>query len=166
MQFKLRPWHINDIESLVENANNPEIAKFMTNGFPYPYTRQHANVFISFANQDFPVHIFAIEVQDKAVGGIGIHPQSDIMCKNAELGYWLGQKYWGNGIITEAIKQIVNFAFKTYDINRIYARPFGTNLASQKALQKAGFQFEATFEKTIFKNREFLDELFFAIRRN
>lgn len=165
MQFILRPWNENDTDSLVANANNFNIARFLTDGFPHPYTEENARAFIAMATKDVPVHIFAIEVEGKAAGGIGIHPQSDIMKKNAELGYWLGESYWGKGIITAAIKQMIDFAFNTYDITRIYARPFGNNAASQKVLQKAGFTLEARIEKNIFKNGEFLDELIYAVRK-
>ncbi|MGZ3920586.1 MAG: GNAT family N-acetyltransferase, partial [Bacteroidia bacterium] len=134
-------------------------------GFPYPYTLENGKTFIEMAGRDNPVHIFAIDINGKAVGGIGIHPQSDVMKKNAELGYWLGEEYWGKGIITKAIKEATDFAFKTYDINRIYARPFGTNVASQRVLEKCGFKLEARLEKVIFKNNDFLDELIYAMRR-
>lgn len=164
MEIKLRPWNIEDAESLVENANNFEIARFMSDAFPNPYTIEDAKNFIAFATKDEPIHIFAIEIDGKAVGGIGIHPQADIMKKNAELGYWLGEKYWGKGIISRAIQEIIPFAFKTYDITRIYARPFGNNLASQKVLEKAGFKLEARIKENIFKNGEYLDELVYAIR--
>ncbi len=165
MEFKLRPWNPDDIDSLVEQANNFKIARFLTDGFPHPYTRENGRAFIEMATRDEPVHIFAIEVNSKAVGAIGLHPQTDIMKKNAELGYWLGEAYWGKGIITEAVKQVVKFGFDTFDITRIYARPYGTNTASQKVLEKAGFALESRIEKIIFKNGEFLDELIYAIRK-
>ena len=125
MNFTLRPWNTKDIDSLVKYANNINIAKFMTDKFPNPYTKE-----------------------------------------NAELGYWLAEPFWGKGIITKAIKQIVDFGFKTYDITRIFARPFGTNIASQRVLEKSGFKFECKFEKTLLKNGEMLDELYYSIRRN
>ncbi len=165
MEFKLRPWHENDLESLVKYANNINIAKFMTDGFPFPYTIEGGKLFIEFANKNKPTHIFAIEVNGEAVGGIGIHPQSDIYKKNAELGYWLAEPYWGNGIITKAIKEILIYGFEQFDINRIFARPFGNNIASQKVLEKAGFTLEAKLEKTLFKNGEFLDELIYGYRK-
>ena len=163
-QFILRAWQLSDLDSLVEHANNINISRYMTDGFIHPYTREAGERFIEFATKDDPIHIFAIEVEGKAVGGIGIHPQGDVMRKNAELGYWLSEKYWGRGIMTEAIKEAVKFAFFTYDINRIYARPFGNNPASARVLEKAGFHFETRFEKTIFKNGEYLDELYYAVR--
>jgi ribosomal-protein-alanine N-acetyltransferase len=165
MEFKLRPWHIDDLPSLVKHANNPEVARFMTDTFPHPYSEENGKNFIAFATKDDPVHIFAIEVNGNAAGGIGIHPQQDIMKKNAELGYWLSQEYWGNGIIPQAIKQMIDFSFRTYDITRIYARPFGNNQRSIKVLEKCGFKLEARIEKNIYKNGAFLDELIYAVRR-
>lgn len=165
MKFILRPWQPNDINSLVKHANNFEIARFMTDGFPHPYSQEHGLLFIEMATKDNPIHIFAIEVNEEVVGGIGIHLQTDIMRKNVELGYWLSQDFWGHGIITKAIGQMIPFAFNTYDITRIYARPFGNNFASQRVLEKAGFVIEARIEKNIFKNGEFLDELIYAVRK-
>lgn len=166
MDFELRNWKEDDIESLVKHADNFNVARYMTDAFSHPYTRETGLSFIAFANKDNPVHIFAIDVNKNAVGGIGIHPQNDILRKNAELGYWLAEPYWGKGIMTNAVTQMIHFAFANYDIQRIFARPFGNNGASQKVLQKAGFKFENKFEKTIFKNGEYLDELFYAIRRH
>jgi [ribosomal protein S5]-alanine N-acetyltransferase len=165
MNFKLRPWTIDDLPSLVKHANNAKIAKNMTDGFPHPYSEENGKNFIAFATKDDPIHIFAIDINGEAVGGIGIHPQSDIHRKNAELGYWLAEPFWGKGIIPQAIAQIIDFAFQTYDITRIYARPYGSNQASQRVLEKTGFKLEARLEKTIFKNGEFLDELIYAVRR-
>ncbi|HSK12446.1 MAG TPA: GNAT family protein [Phnomibacter sp.] len=161
----LRPWQTNDLDSLVLHANNFHVSRYMTNMFPFPYTRAHGEKFIVFANQDDPIHIFAIEVSGEAVGGIGIHPQADILCKNAELGYWIGEACWGKGIATEAVKQIVPFAFRTFDITRIFARPFGNNPASARVLEKAGFVLEARLKDTIYKNGEYLDELIYAVRK-
>jgi RimJ/RimL family protein N-acetyltransferase len=165
MNFTLRPWTASDLDSLVFHANNFNIAKFMTDGFPFPYTVETGKAFIEFATRDYPIHIFAIDIEGRAVGGIGIHPQADILRKNAELGYWLAEEFWGNGIISKAIPQMIKFAFETYDINRIFARPFGTNLASQRVLEKNDFKLEARLEATIFKNGEYLDELIYSFRR-
>ena len=164
MNFILRPWSQDDVDSLAEYANNYNIAKNLTNAFPHPYSKEDAKKFIEMVSQHYPVQVFAIEIEGRASGGIGIFPQTDIMCKNAEMGYWLAQPFWGKGIISNAIKQMIEYGFNTFDINRIYARPYGTNIASQKALGKAGFVLEAKFEKTIFKNGEYLDELVYAIR--
>lgn len=165
MQFTLRPWNINDLDALVEYGNNFNIAKYMRNLFPHPYTVEAGVKFLEMVSKNDPQKVFAIEINGKASGGIGVFPQDDIMRKNAELGYWLAEPFWGKGIITKAIKEMVDYGFKTFDITRIYAIPFGTNKASQKALEKAGFKLEARFEKTIYKNGEFLDELIYSVRK-
>ncbi len=165
MDFTLRPWTFEDLDSLVKYANNYEIAKNLMDQFPHPYTVEAGKTFLSIVTKAQPPNILAIEVNGEAAGGIGIHPQADIQRKNAELGYWLAEPYWGKGIITKAILQMVDYGFQNWDINRIFARPFGSNLASQRVLEKAGFLLEARFEKTLFKNGLCLDELIYAIRR-
>lgn len=166
MNFQLRPWKISDLDSLVKYANNKDIAKYMTDKFPFPYAESNGRAFIEFATKDDPIHIFAIDIDGQAVGGIGIHPQDDIRRKNAELGYWLAEPFWGKGIISSAIKQIIDFAFETYDIDRVFACPFGTNIASQKVLEKNHFILEGRIEKSLIKNGELEDELIYAVRRD
>lgn len=162
----LRPWNISDLEQLVSIANNINIAKNLTNQFPHPYTEKDGIAFIERATNFNPPQVFAIDLNGTAIGGIGIFPQSDILCKNAEIGYWLGEPYWGKGYMSKCIPEIVAYGFKTFDINRIFARPFGHNIASARALEKAGFVKEGHFVNTIFKFGEYVDELFYAIRKS
>ncbi len=165
MNFKLRPWKENDIDCLVKDANNPKIAKFLTNQFPHPYTLESGKKFIAMAmSKELPT-IFCIDVDGEAAGGIGLHPQSDIHEKNAELGYWLAEPFWGKGIVTQAITEIVEYGFINLDITRVFAVPFGTNKGSQRVLEKAGFQLEARLSKSIYKNGEYLDELIYSTRK-
>ncbi|MDR3287448.1 MAG: GNAT family N-acetyltransferase, partial [Prevotellaceae bacterium] len=120
--------------------------------------------FIATVANDNPAKVFAIEINGEAAGAIGIFPQSDIHTKNAEMGYWLSEKYWGNGIVPQAIKEMVEYGFKTFDKTRIIARPFSANLRSQRVLQKSGFQLEAQLSKTIFKNGEYFDEIIYGVK--
>jgi [ribosomal protein S5]-alanine N-acetyltransferase len=165
MHFTLRSWEKSDLTNLVRFANNNNVAKFMNDSFPHPYTTDAGKSFIEFANKESIANIFAIDINGEAIGGIGIHPKKDVEQKNAELGYWLAEPFWGNSIITNAVIEIVKYGFENFDINRIFARPFGTNIGSQKVLEKAGFILEARFKNTFFKNGEFFDELIYAIRR-
>ena len=166
MNFKLRPWKTSDVDDLSRYANNENIALNLTNQFPYPYTEKHAISFIENVSLVVPTQVFAIDIDGVACGGIGLHSKDDIFIKNMELGYWLAEPFWGNGIITEAIKQMVEYGFKTFDITRIYATPFGRNVASQRVLEKVGFILEARLVETIFKNNEFEDELIYGIRQD
>ena len=139
MDIKLRKWSEADLDNLVKYANNQNVAKWLTNGFPHPYTYEDGKAYLSMIVNDNPTKVFAIEVNGEAVGSIGIFPQTDIHEKNAEIGYWLAEEYWGNGIMTQAIREIVEYGFSTFEIVRIFARPCSTNLKSQRELQKAGF---------------------------
>lgn len=166
MAVKLRPFTINDAEQLVSIANNFNIAKFMTNRFPHPYGKENALAFFELIKNDSPNRIFAITVDDKIVGSTGVHFQEDIFVNNAEIGYWIGEPYWGNGYASEALTQITEYAFKTFSINRLFCRVFGNNPKSMRVVEKAGYKLEAKFEKTLLKNGELLDEYIFAIRKN
>lgn len=162
MNFRLRRYKESDSEDLVEHANNYNVAKWLTNQFPFPYSTKDAEDYVNMVKDDEPIKVFAIEVEGKIAGSIGIFPQSDIHEKSAEIGYWLSEKYWGNGIMSRAIQELVEYGFETFDIIRIFARPFSTNIGSQKALEKAGFELEARLKKALFKNSEYLDELIYA----
>lgn len=166
MNIDLRRWSLNDADELVLLANNYNIAKFLTDVFPHPYTHDHALKFIETVGNEFPQKVFAITLDGKPVGAIGVFPQQDIMRLNAEMGYWVGEKYWGKGIVSKVIPMMVDYAFDTFDIKRIYARPFSNNLASQRVLEKSGFILEARIEMNIIKYNEILDELIYAYRRN
>ncbi|MGC3978384.1 MAG: GNAT family protein [Paludibacteraceae bacterium] len=162
MNYKLRDWKLSDSQNIVEHANNYNVAKWLTNQFPYPYTENDAKVYIEAVAKDNTSKVFAIEVDGEAVGSIGIFQQADIHEKNAEIGYWLSEKYWGKGIMTKAIREIVDYGFNTFDIVRIYARPFSTNKGSQRVLEKAGFALEARLKNALYKNGEYMDELIYS----
>lgn len=165
MDIRLRPWREDDVDDLVALAHNPKIAANLTDRFPYPYTVEHGRHFIAMATSKDPVHVLCIELDGKVIGGIGVHQQEDVFRKNAELGYWIGEAYWGRGIMTLVIPMMVRYGFQHFDIDRIFARPFGRNIASQKVLEKCGFVLEARFEKTLFKNGQYEDEVIYAVRR-
>jgi RimJ/RimL family protein N-acetyltransferase len=163
----LRPWNMDDLDNIVIFANNNKIADNLTDAFPHPYTREDGIAYIKTFGEhpdrvNDPVRVFAIEVNGIACGSIGIFPQSDVHRKNAEMGYWLAEEYWGSGIMTVAVKNMVEYGFSTFDITRIFARPFSSNIASQRVLEKAGMKLEGRFEKSLFKNGQFLDELIYS----
>jgi RimJ/RimL family protein N-acetyltransferase len=164
MNFTLRRFAESDLTSLVKSANNANIAKGVRNIFPHPYTDEDGRQFLTVAVNDSG--IFAIDIDGKAVGCIGITPQTDVREKNAEIGYWLAEPFWGQGIATRAVIQLVEYGFKTYDITRIFACTFSTNPASQQVLEKAGFVCEARLKDAMYKNGIFMDELIYGIRKS
>lgn len=164
MNFILRPWRLSDAESLTKYANNKKIADNLRNTFPQPYTLDDAKWFISNAieKQGETQLVYAIEIDGVAAGSIGIHLKSAEMEKSAELGYWLGEPFWGNNIMPRAVTQICAEAFERFDIVRIYSEVFGFNKASQRTLEKAGFALEGVLQKSIYKNGQIFDSYIFA----
>ncbi|MCB9189447.1 MAG: GNAT family N-acetyltransferase [Flavobacteriales bacterium] len=165
MDVELTIYELADAEELALKANNPNIARYLTDGFPSPYSLEDALSFIEKFSSQNPIQVFLIKVNGEIAGGIGIHPQNDIMRLNAELGYWVAEDMWGYGIATKAITQMVRYGFENFNITRIYARPFGSNIASQRVLEKCGFELEARIEQNIIKNGIVEDELIYAIRK-
>ncbi len=162
--FTLRPWRETDLVSLVKYAGNPRIAQFMTNGFPHPYTEHDGREFLAMAIGNSG--LLAIDVDGEAVGSIGVFPQTDVHEKNAEMGYWLAEPFWGRGIMTRAVREMAAHGFAVFpNVTRIFARPFSTNPASHRVLEKAGFTLEARLKDALYKNGVYMDEFIFAIRR-
>ena len=164
MKVLLRPWKNSDVDNLVEQANNIHVAYYLTDIFPHPYTYTDGINFIALTLADEQLRHFAIVVNDKAVGSIGIYPQNDIRRKNAEIGYWLGEAYWNKGIMTNTVQAMVYYAFDNFDFTRLFARVMSMNHSSCRVLEKAGFTLEATIPKSLYKNNAFYDELLFGIR--
>jgi len=159
----LRPWRVDDAESLTLHANNAAIATNLRDGFPHPYTREHAKQWLEITLADKKNTLLAIEIDHQAVGGIGIIPGSDVYRLSAEIGYWLSEAYWNQGIMTEAVQTIVRWTFENTAVIRIYAGIFEKNKASMKVLEKAGFRHEATHRDAVIKNNKIMDEYIYAI---
>lgn len=165
MDIKLKQWETEDAEALLKYAGNAKIMQFMSDGFAGVSTPEGAAKFIAFAGSSEDKIYRAIEVDGQVVGGIGVMVQTDIYRKNAELGYWLAEPFWGKGIMSVAIPMLVSEAFERLDITRIFACPFHANKVSHRLLEKAGFGLEAVLEKAIFKNGEYLDECIYVLRK-
>ncbi len=161
-----RPWVLADKPDLIKHANNKKIFDNMRDMFPHPYTSEAADQFLSKVAGFEPQQVFAIEVNSEAVGSVGIFPQEDIERINAELGYWVAEEYWGNGIATKAAKFIIEYGFKTFPVSRIFAIPFPNNIASQKVLQNSDMLLEATIPNSLIKNNVIMDKQIYAIRRD
>lgn len=163
--FSLRPFRLDDLPSFVAHANDPTVAANLTDAFPHPYTEAAGRAFLAEAMKDVPLRR-CIDIGGLACGAIGLHPKQDLWRNNLELGYWLAKPYRGKGIMTLAIQEMTQLGFDTFpNITRIYATPFGSNLGSQRALEKAGFKLEAKLPGTLIKNGVVQDEWIYAVRR-
>jgi RimJ/RimL family protein N-acetyltransferase len=164
-QCLVRPWRLDDAESLAKHANNRKVWLGLRDLFPHPYTTDDANKFLQNTTTAQPTTNFCIEVNDAAVGGIGIHPGRDVHRHTAELGYWLAEELWGRGIMTEAVAAFTDFCFQNFRLRRVYAEPFANNRASARVLEKAGFVFEGCLKNNVIKDGKLLDSLLYARTR-
>lgn len=161
----IRSWRIEDVESLVHHANNYKVWRNLRDLFPHPYTMADARKWIVHARSLTPETAFAIAVDDQAVGAIGVVLQEDIHRRSAEIGYWLGEAYWGQGIATRSVRAFTDHSFLTFDLCRIYACVLDWNPASARVLEKSGYQFEGRMKKAATKDGAAVDELLYALVR-
>lgn len=165
MDCKIREWALSDASDLSAALSNKKIQDNLRDGLPYPYTEQDGKDYISAmlsANEN-NTFAFAITIDDKVIGSIGVFRQENIHRLSTELGYYIAEEYWGKGIMTEAVKQICGYVFDKSDIVRIYAEPFAYNFASCRVLEKSGFQYEGTLRKNAIKNNKLVDMKMYSL---
>jgi RimJ/RimL family protein N-acetyltransferase len=159
----LRPWRSSDVASLVKYANNPNVARQLRDRFPHPYTAADARNFIQSVAQGRPTMAFAITVAGEAVGGTGFSPGADVERFSAEVGYWLGEPFWGRGITVEAVRLLSEYAFGTCGMLRLFALPFADNAQSIRVLEKAGYTREAILRASSVKHGVARDQALYAM---
>lgn len=164
LNVQIRKWQLSDASRLAEVLSNQKILDNLRDGLPYPYTEQDGREYITAmlsANEN-DVFAFAVTVDGRVVGSIGAFRQENIHRQTAELGYYLDEEFWGKGIMTEAVKQLCDYAFSRSDIIRIYAEPFAFNIGSCRVLEKAGFECEGTLRNNAVKKGKVLDMKMYA----
>ncbi len=158
----VRSWTNDDVASLVKYADNYKIWVNLRDRFPHPYTRRDARDFIHLARSQRPETMFALEVDGEAAGGIGFVPHADVERVSAEIGYWLGEPFWGRGIVTEALVAVTQYAVQSHHLTRVFALPYARNVASCRVLEKAGYVLEARLRRSAIKNGEIIDQMQYA----
>jgi RimJ/RimL family protein N-acetyltransferase len=154
----LREFRDSDKIRLAELCNNKKIWDNVRDILPFPYTEKDAEYFIKKCMAENPKCTFVIEYNGEFVGCIGLELQTDIHKFSAELGYWIGEPFWGLGIATKAVEQIEHYGFSNLKLTRIYANVYDFNKASQCVLEKSGFLKEGIFQKSVYKNGQFCNE--------
>jgi RimJ/RimL family protein N-acetyltransferase len=163
-RFILRPFKKSDATAIAKHINNKNVERYLA-ALPYPYTLQHARDFIKKNLPNYKAKIpsglnLAIVINNEVCGGIGFH---SIEYKHqAEMGYWLSQQYWGNGIMTKAVKLFTDFGFKKFKLVRIWAKVHTPNIGSKIVLERNGFKVEGILKKGIMKNNKYVDAYILA----
>lgn len=158
----VRAWREDDAESLQRNADNKHVSMHLRDRFPHPYGIEQARTFLSWISKQPSPTVWALAVDGQAVGGIGIERHNDIERVSAEIGYWLGEPYWGKGIATEALKAVTKEAFARFEITRLFAVPFADHAASIRVLEKAGYVREGHMRQSAIKDGKIRDQVLYA----
>lgn len=147
-----------DAPTIAHLLNNKKIWDNLRDIMPHPYSEQDADNFIRMTGKENPRVTFAIEYEGQFCGVIGLIPGADIYRRGAELGYWIGEPWWGKGIATEAVRQMVAYSFDELGLVRLQSGVMAHNPGSMKVLENNGFVLEGVFKKAIFKNGLIVDE--------
>ncbi|MFD2563801.1 GNAT family N-acetyltransferase [Aquimarina rubra] len=166
-EIKIRELKLSDTSRLAELANNSNIWNNLRDYFPYPYKESDAELFINHVQTQNPQQSFGIEYNNDICGVISLIIQSDVYRRSAEIGYWIGEPYWGKGIATKAVELITRYGFEKLNLIRIYAGIFENNIASMKILEKNGYINEGISLKAVVKNSVLLNEhRYFIVNKN
>lgn len=158
----IRDWRDSDRDALLRFANNRRVWRNLKDRFPHPYGETEADFWLAL-NRDHPERTdWAIEVDGLAVGGIGLVPGEDVHAKSTHIGYWLGEPYWGRGIMTDAVRAVSGHALSRLGFARIEAMVYEWNPASMRVLEKCGFVREGVMRKSVFKDGELIDSVMYA----
>lgn len=157
----IRNWQVDDVPRLSQIADNRNVSRYMTARFPSPYTIDDARDWIE-RNIGETATNFAIEFAGEVAGGagyeLGLHERSH----SAEIGYWLGEAYWGRGIASAALSALTGYAFKRHGLRRIFATIYAPNAASVRVAEKCGYVREAVMQGAIAKDGQMFDAFLYA----
>lgn len=165
VRLQLRPYREADIPELLPLIGAREIAA-TTGRIPHPYTVEDARQFLVKMEIDPEVRL-AVTLRDtgRLIGGVGLRLVEPH--QHAELGYWIGVPYWGNGYATEAAREMLRYGFERLKLHRIFANHFKNNPASGRILRKLGMQHEGCQRGHFRKWDQFVDlELYGLLRQD
>jgi [ribosomal protein S5]-alanine N-acetyltransferase len=155
----IRPWNWSDAGRLTSLINNRNIWNNVRDQLPFPYTLKNADIYLQHNVEQKPPTSYAIEWNGLLTGGIGYIPKDDVYKCSAEIGYWVGEEFWGKGIVSAAIGLLVDrIQEQAPMVVRVYAEVFDYNKASMRALEKNGFYLEAIRKKAVIKNNIIIDD--------
>lgn len=160
--MRLRAWRADDLDSLVRHADDEEVSRGVSDRFPFPYTREDGEAFLSGRVVDFHHPTFAIEIDGQACGGIGARPGQGERAHSAEFGYWLGREFWGQGRMSRTVAAFAPWAMRQLDLYRLQATVLDFNIGSARVLSKNGFIEEGVQRNAIFKRGRLHDLRVFA----
>jgi ribosomal-protein-alanine N-acetyltransferase len=161
-RYLIRSWKSQDAPALAKYLGNPNVTRTLVARHPWPYMEEHARAWVELCALEAEPVNFAIVSDGEAIGGIGLSLLRGVRRQSAEVGFWVGEPYWGHGTATTVVRAFADFAFAKFDLVRLFAYVFDRNVASMRVLEKAGFVYEGRLAKSVVRNGETIDELVYA----
>lgn len=158
----LRKYSKKDADRLVDLANHKSVSQYLTDTFPYPYTQEDAEWWISTGSMNDGAITRVIEYEGVMVGSIGLTPQIGWRNHVVEIGYWIGEAYWGNGIASNALQEMTDTAFSELGYQKIIAPVLAPNKASMRVLEKQDYELEGVLKNDVHKEGKYFDIHHFA----
>jgi RimJ/RimL family protein N-acetyltransferase len=162
---QLEPWAPEHRAGLLIEANDERVPRFLSDRFPHPYTETDADEWIALCEGEEPPLAFAVVAGGEVAGGIGAELHTGILGGSAELGWWLGHRFWGNGITAVAVRRFIAYCFEELGLDRVEAGVMRSNPASARVAEKAGLEFEGTAKQAYLKNGRRIDRLLYGLIR-
>lgn len=142
----LRPWKTSDAKSCYEYAKDPQVGPIA--GWPVHTSEENSREIIEQVLSAPEVYAVCLKEDNRAIGSIGLmigeKSNIDISDREAEIGYWIGVPFWGRGLIPEAIRCLMEYAFLTLQLEKLWCGYFDGNVKSKRAQEKCGFQYQYT----------------------
>ena len=163
-RLRIRPYSEADIPELLPLVGERAVAA-TTLRIAHPYTEDDAQSFLELAKQPDKLWLaITLRSEGQQIGGIGLRIEQQH--QHAELGYWLGVSYWGQGYATEASREMLRYGFEELNLHRIFATHFKHNPASGRVLKKIGMHYEGCQREHLLKWGQFIDsEMYGLLRR-
>ena len=141
----LRPWCEEDAADLYQHANDPEVGP--PAGWPVHTSVENSREIIRNVLSAKDTFAVCLKETGKAIGSVGLH-RNDIAEADDEyeLGYWLGKPFWGQGIIPEASREMLRYAFADLNMARVWCGHYDGNVKSRRVMEKLGFRYHHTTE--------------------
>ena len=164
-KYTIRSWQTGDEGALARNLSNLNVTRNLAIRVPSSYSVDHAKAWVDLCALEADPVNFAVADGGEVIGGIGLTLQRGSRRRSAEIGFWIAEDRWGQGVATAAVQATSDFAFRQFDLLRLYAYVFDGNQASVRVLEKAGYAYEGRLASSIVKDERVIDELVYALVR-
>lgn len=161
-RLSIRGWRKQDALELAEAANNADVASWVRDIFPHPYSLEDAYAFLGRALLQIPPMNFALVWDGRIAGGAGLQRKTDVERLTVEIGYWVNPAFANLGIATHTVEFLRRYAMEELKAARVEALVFDRNFASMRVLEKNGFLHEGTLRKSVSKNDRLMDSHVYA----